>query len=289
MVAVVAAAATLVAAAATTATVASCGGLHLTPVERFQKILGHLPTGRAANVAAAKKLIVANAADNPPQSFIDPTSKQLVGFDVDVAKRVGEILGVDVEFVNPNWDNVAAGLAKNSYDVAIGSIPITSTRAKTMSFTAPYAYQSAEVLTRRGDPAITSTADLQGKTIGVDVQSVYQFWLQQLGGVAVRVFNDETDAYQALREGQVDGVMTSQAAAGAALDASKSLEASGPVFFYQPLGFATATGQPDLVKVLDHAIAQMRKDGSLARISKKWYGGEDLTRAPSDSVPRFEQ
>ena len=276
-----------VAVACVAATAVSCTAP--TAAGRFKVILGHVPTGLAANVAQQGVLTVANDADNAPQSSLDPTTKQLVGFDVDVAKRVGEILGLSIEFVNPNWDAVPAGLQKGSYDVAIGSIPITTTHSKTMSFTDPYAYDAAVVLVKQGTAKIGSADQLKGKTIGVAVQTVYQLWLQQLGGVAVRTFTSQADAYAALREGQVDGVMTGQADAYAAIDASKPLALSGPDFFYQPLGMATDLNQADLIAVLNHAIEVMRKDGSLTRISEKWYGGHDLTQPPAAGTPRFDQ
>jgi ABC-type amino acid transport substrate-binding protein len=52
---------------------------------------------------------------------------------------------------------------------------------------------------------------------------------------------------------------------------------SGSPLFYEGLAFGLRKGQPDLKTVLDYAIRTMRSDGSLARLSKEWFGGADLT------------
>ncbi len=75
-----------------------------TTAQVWQKILGHAPTGLAQEVLTANQLVVANDANYAPQSSVDKVTKQLVGFDVDVANATGKILGVPIKFVNPNWD-----------------------------------------------------------------------------------------------------------------------------------------------------------------------------------------
>ncbi len=64
-------------------------------MERATAILGHAPTGLAADIATKGEVIVANDSNYAPQSSVDPTTKEVVGFDVDVAKGMAEILGLD--------------------------------------------------------------------------------------------------------------------------------------------------------------------------------------------------
>ena len=77
-----------------------------TTAEKWTELLGHPPTGLAREVLDRGTLLVANDANYAPQSSLDPTTKQLVGFDVDVAKATGAILGIPVKFVNPTWETV---------------------------------------------------------------------------------------------------------------------------------------------------------------------------------------
>ena len=250
-------------------------------------VLGHAPTGAAATVAKDGALTVAVDAAYPPQSSIDPSSKELVGFNVDVADAIGELLHARVRFVTPVWDKVPVALQKGEAQVAVDSLPITVASRKRMAFTTPYVYQNAVVAVLSGAAPATSAADLQGTTIGVVAQSVYQSWLQQQGTVTVRPFTSESDAADALRAGKIGGLMSAQADVWQLIEGGAPFEIRGP-FFYQPLGLATAHGQDDLLAVLNDALAKLRTDGTLARLSEKWYGGHDITRR-SAGVPRYEQ
>ncbi len=96
----------------------------LTPTQSFTKILGHAPTGEAATIASRGQMVVVDDADYPPQSYIDKSGK-LIGFDVDVAKQVGDVLGIPVKVVTAQWDSIPTGLNVDRFDVSIGSMTIT--------------------------------------------------------------------------------------------------------------------------------------------------------------------
>jgi len=145
--------------------------------ERFTQILGHAPTGRAKAIAALGVLVVADAADFPPASWVND-KHELVGFDVDVARRVAKILGLQVHFINPSWDAVPSGLKAGTFDVSIGSLEPTADLKTMLSFTVPYYYMPAQLSVRKGSAQITGAAQLAGKTVGVAVQSAFFYWLE---------------------------------------------------------------------------------------------------------------
>lgn len=208
----------------------------------IRSILGHQPTGVAATVASKHTLVVGLDAAYPPQSSVDPSSKRLIGFNVDVALRVAAILKTDITLVTPGWDTMPSALDKGRCDVAIDSLPITA-NDRHVAFTAPYFYQRAVLLVPSNGPALTSAAQLQGLTIGAVVQSTYQLWLENLGGVNVQIYAEQGDATDALVAGKIAGVMTDQATAYRLIDGGEPLAMRGP-FFYQALGMATAPDSP---------------------------------------------
>ena len=141
-------------------------------VERFKQILGHAPTGVAREVALKGQLVVADDGDYPPQSWIDKSGK-LQGFDVDVANKVGELLGVKVAFTNPSLDAVPGGLRSGAFDVSIGSLAPTAQLRALIAFTAPYYYTAGQLAVRQGTPPILSAAGLSGKLVGVGAQTIF--------------------------------------------------------------------------------------------------------------------
>ena len=83
----------------------------------------------------------------PPMEYTDDAGLEYQGFDIDFAKALGEVLGVDVEFVNTAWDGIFAGLDKEQYDVIISSVSITPERQAAYDLTEPYVSNQLVIVT----------------------------------------------------------------------------------------------------------------------------------------------
>jgi len=270
-----------------TALASACGGngdakeegLTGTPLERARKILGAEPTGVAAKVVDRGTMVVANDAYYPPQSSLDETSRELVGFDVDVAKRVGKILGLEVSFKNPELETVPSGLNQRRFDVSIGSMAVTPEHDKVADFTRPYYYAPAQVIVKADGPQISGVGDLDGARVGVGVATIYADYLKKSSQAVVKTYRTEADAFPDLLSGDLDYVLTARQTGQQAILTGGALEFSGAPLFYEGLGVAVAEGESDWAKLLDYAVATMHKDGSLSELSRTWYDGLDLTVA----------
>lgn len=252
-------------------------GLSGTAAERAAEILGAEPTGVAKEIVDKGIVVVANDANYAPQSSIDEATNELVGFDVDVAKKMGEILGLEVQFENPAWETIPAALNQGRYDVSIGSMTITEERDKTIDFTQPYYYTSGQVFVKEGGTQITGVADLAGKSVGVGAATTYYDFLKAESEADVKTYTTDADAFPDLQNGNLDFVMTAGPTGQQAILEGKPFEFSGTPLYYEDLAFAVAEGETDWVALLDYAIAQMHEDGSLSEMSKTWYNGLDLT------------
>ena len=82
-------------------------------------------------VIQAGQLVVSTDPNYAPQSFINDAG-ELDGFDVKVAEEVAERLGVDIEFVTPEWDLITAGNWGGRWDLSIGSMTPTEARAEVL-------------------------------------------------------------------------------------------------------------------------------------------------------------
>jgi cystine transport system substrate-binding protein len=273
--------------------VAACSGsgggqAAQTPVERFAAILGHQPTGLAATVAKRGTLIVGEDPEFAPQSSVDSTGVWS-GFDVDVAREVGAVLGVKVEFRQLDWARVPAALAADRYDVAISSIATDPRPSGELALTAPYAYTTAQVVVRQGEAGITTLGELRGKTIGASAATTFQQFLEAAGGVGVALYPSDADALPDVGNGSLAGAMTADTTAVAEQAAGAQVAAAGAGFFFQPQAFATRPGEADFVAVLDGALKTMRQNGALTALSRKWYHGLDVSARPDSSVPGFSR
>jgi ABC-type amino acid transport substrate-binding protein len=258
-----------------------------TAADSFAAILGHAPAGMAADIAQKGEIKVVDDANYPPQSYIDKQGN-LIGFDVDVAKRLGEILNVPVKIVNAPWDAVLNGIPVGRFDVSIGSMTITNERLKSMDFSDPYYYTQGQVIVKQGSPVLADAAAMKGKTIGVGTGTTYYDYLTKLGGIKVNTYPTDADTFPDLKNGRLDGAMTADLTAAQAISSGYPFVFSGKPYYYEPLAFSIQKSQSDWLALLDYAVKKMHEDGSLSTMAKKWYHGFDPTQPPAAGVPSYE-
>jgi polar amino acid transport system substrate-binding protein len=255
----------------------SAGSLTGSAAERAQAILGHAPTGLAKTIVDRGTILVANDPNYAPQSYIDPNTNELVGFDVDTALGMAKILGIQAVWKHPDWNTIPAGLQAGLYDVSIGSMTITPARQKTLDFTDPYYYTSGQIFVKKGGTQITGPADLAGKTVGVGDGTTYYQYLKDKTTAVVKGYKTDLDAVPDLLNGNIEFWMTAGPTGQQAILQGKPIEFSGKPLYYEDLAMAIKKGEPDLLALLNYTVQTMHKDGTLTAMSKKWYNGIDLT------------
>ncbi|MDR0884839.1 MAG: transporter substrate-binding domain-containing protein [Clostridiales Family XIII bacterium] len=87
----------------------------------------------------------------PPMEYTTEDGKDFVGFDIDVADALGELLGLDVKFVNTSFDGIFAGLEKGQYDCIISAVSITKDRQEKYLLTKPYVSNALCIVTQASD------------------------------------------------------------------------------------------------------------------------------------------
>jgi len=256
---------------------ASASAAASSPMDIATKILGHAPTGLAATIVNRGTVIVANDANYPPQSSVDQATGKLVGFDVDVAKKMGQLLGLQVDFKNPAWETIPTGLQQGKYDVSIGSMTITPERQKVLAFTDPYYYTSGQVFVKKGGTQITGVGDLAGKKVGVGASTTYYDYLKKNSKAVVKTYTTDADSFPDLANGNLDFVMTAGPTGQQAILSGQPFEFSGKPLYYEDLAMALKLGEADWLALLNYTVQTMHSDGSLTAMSKQWYNGMDLT------------
>ncbi|ARZ00644.1 cystine transporter subunit [Yersinia ruckeri] len=224
-------------------------------------------------------LIVGLEGTYPPFSFQGEDGK-LTGFEVDFANALAQHMGVKAKLQPTKWDGMLASLESKRIDVAINQVTISADRKKKYDFSTPYTLSGIQVLTKKGNEGqFTKPEDLQGKKVGVGLGSNYEQWLRaNLKGVDIRTYDDDPTKYQDLRIGRTDAILVDRLAA---LDLVKktgdTLVAAGPAFARQESGVALRKNNPELLAAINQAIAEMQKDGTLAKISDKYFAA-DVTK-----------
>ncbi|GAB3405672.1 cystine ABC transporter substrate-binding protein [Erwinia aphidicola] len=215
----------------------------------------------------------------PPFSFQDENGK-LAGFEVDFAEALAQHLGVKASLKPTKWDGMLASLDSKRIDVVINQVTISDERKKKYDFSTPYTISGIQALTKKANAgSITKPEDLSGKKVGVGLGSNYEQWLREnVKGVDIRTYDDDPTKYQDLRVGRTDAILVDRLAA---LDLVKktgdTMAAAGPAFSRQESGVALRKGNAQLLDAINKAIADMQKDGTMKKISEKWFG-TDVTK-----------
>jgi len=259
-------------------------------------------------------VLVSTDPNYAPQSFLNTegtrpgdtkcpsdvlTTAEMQGFDVDVAKAIGDGLGVETCFTTPSWDTITAGSWADKWDISVGSMTITTARQEALDFSVPYYYTPA-VVAIRADAGLTSIADLDGQALCAGASTTYELWLNKdiagLGLPATSIYAEapnvtvvplstDQECAQSIASGREDfvGYVTSETVVDANIAEGFPVVKLGSPVFSEDLAAAldksatlpTATLLTEINKIL----TAMHADGTLSDLSVKWFE-MDLTKAP---------
>ena len=264
-------------------------------------------------VKARGYLIVSTDPNYEPISYLDPDAEraadtvcpddlltygEMVGFDVDVAKAVADKLGVGVCFATPDWDLVTAGGWGDRWDLSIGSMTATRTRAEVVAFSTPYVYTPAQ-FAATADSGITSLADLEGQTICLAAATTYLDWMNgELTITEDSIFADppsdftivelptDQECAQSIAAGRPEfsvyltsaEVINSNIAGGLEV-----VKVGGPVFSenLSPATDKSSSFEIDtFVAEVSSIVEGLHADGTLSGFSIKWFE-IDMTQDPT--------
>lgn len=236
-----------------------------------------------------------------PQSFLDENG-EFVGFDIDVARAIGERLGVEVEFVTPDWDVITAGNWAGQWDMSVGSMTVTTARQEVLDFAEPpYYYTPAQFAAADGS-GIEALEDINGQAVCVGVSTTYETWLNgaaaELGlpeesfyadpptDITVIPLSTDAECPQSIQAGRQEFqvFLSSNTVVQAAIDSGLPIHRVGSPVFSENLAVAFDKGaeldNASAVQRVGEIIQEMHEDGTLRELSLKWFES-DLTASPT--------
>lgn len=231
----------------------------------------------AAPVPAAAAKIVVGLDDNfPPMGFRDDKN-ELVGFDIDMAKEAAKRLGVEVEFKPIDWSAKEAELSGKRVDALWNGLTITEERKQNIAFTAPY-MENHQIIVVPANSAIKGKADLAGKVVGAQEGSSAVDAVKKEEAVfksfkEFKTFGDNVTALMDLSTGRLEAVVVDEVV-GRYYVAKKPQDYAvlQDHFGTEDYGVGVRKDDSALQGKLDKALADMKADGSAAKIAEQWFG-----------------
>lgn len=229
--------------------------------------------------AAKKTLKMITSPDYPPYEFYDSTTgeKKIVGFDIDIAKKITKKLGYGLEVVATNFDEIIPQLAANKADFAMAGLTPTAERKKQVDFSAIY-YTAKNVLLSKKGSNIKTTQSLQGKKIGVQKGSIQENLAKDIAktvsGLEIVTFNKISDMIQALDKKTINAAIIEDTVSKTYVQADPELE-SHIIPNKGEVGSAIAfpKGSP-LIAEFDKALQELVDSKELEKLALYWFERE---------------
>ncbi len=223
-----------------------------------------------------------------PYVYDDPDNPgHLVGFEVDIADALARELGVRAEFVQNDWSNLVPSLERETFDIALNGLEVTSARVGRVLFTRPYYIFAERLMARKDDASIRPDLTALKRTkVGTLANSLAFDMLRDAPDLVVYEGVDEP--YADLVSGRIDAVLLDDIIAARYGEPKPELRVVGDLGegYYS---IAVRPSEPDLRDAVDAALEKLATSGELRRILEKhrlWNERQDKLARWTDEDQR---
>lgn len=138
---------------------------------------------------------------------------ELIGFEIDVAKRLAKDSGWQVEFVPTAWDGIIPALLAKKFDVIIGGMSITPERSKSVLFSAPYSHSGVQVAANKElAEGFSEFSDFNSRRVKIAARRgafTVQVARETFPKAKILQFDDDAQAFQEVLNGNAHAVIAS--------------------------------------------------------------------------------
>ncbi len=245
-------------------------------------------------VERGEALVVALSQGTPPFCLVDDNGIPR-GIDVEIAQLLGEALGVEIQFVFPEFKDIIEGVKNGSWDLAIANMTVTIPRAKQVAFSHGYLNITQGVLLdRRYIPRII----VEGVVQSVSLHSFND--LRDLPGLVIGTWGDSTSselltlrhpnlehrvypniltARQALRDGEINALVADSPViefiSNYYPEDRKRFKALTRPSIDEKLAVAMHMGDPSFMEFINRFIDELIADGTMARIMRAYLDNNE--------------
>lgn len=214
-----------------------------------------------------------------PFNYIDPDTKEGVGYDYDIFAEICTRINCQPEYIETSWDAMVAIMggqgALETFDVGADGITITEERAQHVDFSIPYISSQQMLLVRADESRFVEPEEFVAQSdlkIGTQIGTTnYDAAAELLGEDRIVAFDQFGPAVQALIAGDIDAVMIDNVSGLGYVGANPDkVKLTGKPVKTEELGFLFGKGSP-LKTPIDAALAAMQADGKMDELYQKWF------------------
>jgi polar amino acid transport system substrate-binding protein len=235
---------------------------------------GSKSSGSSSNDLGGKTVTVAVENQYPPFNYINKDTQKAEGWDYDTWRKICTIIKCKPVFKEAAFDGMIQAVSEGQFDAAADGITITPDRAKAVAFSNGYIKVEQRLMVKKGETEFTSLDAFKKGDYKVGTQTGttnYDAAKKLYGASRVQAFETFPFAVQALLNGDVDAVIIDDTAGQGYVGADREkLELLPGSLSSDDLGFIYPKGS-DLVKPVNAALAKLKANGTLKKISDKFF------------------
>lgn len=225
-------------------------------------------------------LMVGTEIGYPPMEYFDEDGATAIGFDMEFAKALADELGLELEIVDTAWDGIFAGVDTDKYDVILSCVSFTDDRNANYCLSKPYV-ANAPVIVVPNDSDIADIADLEGKSVAVQMETTADYLIQEKQAEGLntdlRQYEKVINAFDEIKAGRVDAVCTDAVVASFYLgDEASNYKTVWEAETKEPIVMCLKKGNDSLKDALEAAKDSLKESGKLGEIAVKYFGTESV-------------
>jgi len=225
-----------------------------------------------SGTSADKTIRVGAETTFPPFEFKE--GSEYTGFDIELIRAIGKQIGLNVTIESMGFDGLIPALQAGNIDAIISAVTITDERKGKVDFSDPYYNSGLAIVVSKDNTGIKSFKDLEGKKLAVQIGTTSATEAKKIKNAVVREFNSTSDAYLELKAGGADAVVNDLPVSQDFLNKGGNAYAKlvGDVLNSEQYGIAVKKGNADLLKKINAALAELKKNGEYEKLYVKWFG-----------------
>ena len=261
-------------AAAMVFSLAACGAKSDSDTKETKKET----TADAKDESSDKEITVVATGSFYPISYTDDDGN-LTGFEVEALKEVCKRADIAVNWeLSDDYSAMFGGVDSGKYDTIVGQVSVTDERKKAYQFTDVYAENSIKMCVRGDDPA-ESVDDLQGRKVCIEFGTVLQDFFDKYNAEhsadeQIECVETAGNIYEELEVGHYDAFPITELSFDSVMEKGEydfKLIGDPIIIDYQAWPFAK-DADPEIIKAINKSIKEMQDDGTLSKLSEKFYG-----------------
>jgi arginine/lysine/histidine/glutamine transport system substrate-binding and permease protein len=240
-----------------------------------------LGTGIFLIVAVAAFLVFGNKqtvtiaidpSTSPYVFSIDDADKKIyAGFDIELMDAIAAKSGFQVKYTPASYDAMMGGVQLCQYDAAIAKILANTEKSQLVLYSDPYFSIGEQVTALASHTAIQTQADLAGKRIGAQVDTVDAEEAQKIQGAIFIRYSTVESAFQDLLAGQIDAVISDNILAMKTnVNSEGKLKAVGDLLRKQDYVIVVCSSKTDVLVKINKGIAQLKSEDFFKQLTEKW-------------------